>query len=164
VHNAGGRVNRWVPIDHSYNQPGGLRGDARRPAFKWIGLLVAWVIVSGVLSITHLGLLLLLCTVGLICYCAYRILRDTPRAGQQKAAGQRTSERVVGLQGRRQFNAPPGWPEPPPGWEPRPGWKPDRSWPPAPPGWEFWVSPDNGARDHRTGRSYRAGRSYRDGT
>lgn len=155
----GGRVNRWLSADERYDQPQGLTGDARRAAFKWIGLLVAWVIVSGVLSITHLGLLLLLSTVGLIGYCAYSILRETPRAGQQ-AAGQWPSEQITDWHSRQQFNPPPGWPDPPEGWEPPPGWQPDRSWPPAPPGWEFWVWPDDRTRVQRMDRNRRTGRTH----
>lgn len=156
-------MNRWLPVDQRYDEPPRLTGHARRTAFKWIGLLVAWVVVSGVLSIAHLGVLLLMSTVGLICYCAYCILRDTPRAGQQ-TPGEWPSEQVTDWQGRQQFNAPPGWPEPPQGWEPPPGWQPDRSWPPAPPGWEFWVWPDNKAGVQRMGHNRRTGRSYRGGT
>jgi len=151
-------VNRWLSADQRYDRPRGLTGLAKRPALKWIGLLVAWVIVSGVLSNAHLGVLLLVTTAGLICYCAYCIIRDTPRARQQ-TAGQWGSEQVADGQGREQFNPPPGWPEPPPDWEPPPGWKPSRSWPPAPPGWQFWVRPDNGRGVERTGRSHRNGRS-----
>ena len=40
----------------------------------------------------------------------------------------------------RQFNAPPGWPDPPTArWRPPKRWQPPESWPPAPPGWAFWV-------------------------
>ncbi|MEU8224336.1 excalibur calcium-binding domain-containing protein [Kribbella sp. NPDC048915] len=40
----------------------------------------------------------------------------------------------------RQFNAPPGWPDPPTArWRPDKGWRPPESWPPAPRGWAFWV-------------------------
>lgn len=151
-------MNRWVPADQGYDRPPGLRGPAWRPALKWILLLVAWLIVSKILSDAHLGLLLLLTTAGLICYCGYWIFRDTPRAGQQTAS-QRTSEQATDWQGRQQFNPPPGWPEPPRGWEPPPGWEPDRSWPPAPPGWEFWVWTDNTPGVQRTGHYRRTGRS-----
>ena len=155
-------MNRWVSDDQRYEQPRGLTGRARRPAFKWIGLLVAWVIVSGVLSTAHLGVLLLISTAGLICYCAYCIVRDSPRAGPQ-TAGQRASEQVTDWHGRRQFNVPPGWPEPPPGWEPAPGWQPPRSWPPAPSGWEFWVWPEDGPGVHRIGRNRRTGHGHTGG-
>jgi hypothetical protein len=151
-------VNRWLSVDQRYERPRGLTDYVRRPAFKWIGLLVAWVIVAGVLSFAHLGVLLLLSTVGLIGYCAYCILRDTPRAGWQ-TADQGASEQVTGWPDRQQFNAPPGWPEPPQGWEPPPGWEPPRSWPPAPAGWEFWVWPDNRAAVQGMGRNRRTGRS-----
>lgn len=40
----------------------------------------------------------------------------------------------------RQFNAPPGWPEPPNArWRPPKRWRPDESWPPAPADWSFWI-------------------------
>jgi hypothetical protein len=156
-------VNRWLSVDQRYERPRGLTDYVRRPAFKWIGLLVAWVIVAGVLSSAHLGVLLLLSTVGLICYCAYCILRDTPRAGGQ-TADQGASEQVTGWPDRQQFNTPPGWPEPPQGWEPPPGWEPPRSWPPAPAGWEFWVWPDNRAAVQGMGRNRRTGRSDPGGT
>jgi hypothetical protein len=43
----------------------------------------------------------------------------------------------------RQFNAPPGWPDPPNArWKPPKRWKPAESWPPAPAGWRFWVDED----------------------
>ena len=44
----------------------------------------------------------------------------------------------------RQFNAPPGWPDPPTArWRPPKHWRPAESWPPAPDGWAFWVD-ENG--------------------
>lgn len=43
----------------------------------------------------------------------------------------------------RQFNAPPGWPDPPNArWRPPKRWGPAESWPPAPSGWAFWVDED----------------------
>jgi hypothetical protein len=43
----------------------------------------------------------------------------------------------------RQFNAPPGWPDPPNArWRPPKRWGPAESWPPAPNGWAFWVDED----------------------
>lgn len=43
----------------------------------------------------------------------------------------------------RQFNAPPGWPDPPNArWRPSKDWGPAESWPPAPAGWAFWVDED----------------------
>jgi hypothetical protein len=40
----------------------------------------------------------------------------------------------------RQFNAPPGWPEPPNArWRPPKRWRPKDKWPPAPAGWSFWT-------------------------
>ncbi|GAB2650064.1 excalibur calcium-binding domain-containing protein [Kribbella swartbergensis] len=44
----------------------------------------------------------------------------------------------------RQFNAPPGWPDPPNArWRPPKHWGPSETWPPAPAGWRFWVD-ENG--------------------
>ena len=40
----------------------------------------------------------------------------------------------------KQWQAPPGWPQPPPGWSPWSGWQPDPSWPSPPPGWQWWRS------------------------
>jgi hypothetical protein len=46
----------------------------------------------------------------------------------------------------RQFNTPPGWPDPPTArWRPAKRWRPPESWPPAPAGWAFWVD-DTGKR------------------
>ena len=43
----------------------------------------------------------------------------------------------------RQFNTPPGWPDPPNArWRPPKSWGPAESWPPAPDGWRFWVDED----------------------
>jgi outer membrane biosynthesis protein TonB len=43
----------------------------------------------------------------------------------------------------RQFNAPPGWPDPPNArWRPPRDWGPAESWPPAPARWAFWVDQD----------------------
>ena len=40
----------------------------------------------------------------------------------------------------RQFNPPPGWPEPPNvRWRPPKNFKPRRSWPDPPAGWAFWI-------------------------
>ncbi|GAA1596929.1 hypothetical protein GCM10009789_58660 [Kribbella sancticallisti] len=44
----------------------------------------------------------------------------------------------------RQFNAPPGWPDPPNArWRPPKRWRPDASWPAAPAGWAFWIDEDD---------------------
>jgi hypothetical protein len=41
----------------------------------------------------------------------------------------------------RQFNAPPGWPEPPNArWRPPKRWRTKDTWPPAPAGWSFWTN------------------------
>jgi hypothetical protein len=133
-----------------------------RPAYKWLGLLVAWVLVTAVLSITHLGVLLVVLMAGLIIYVVYAILRDTPPTRRRKA-DPRVAAQVTNGQVRRQFNAPPGWPDPPPGWEPPPGWQPNRSWPSAPPGWEFWVWPYDEERGQRVGRYRRTDRSRDNG-
>jgi hypothetical protein len=155
-------MHRWVPIDHRHNLPRGLTGYATRPAVKWVGLFVAWVIVTAILSVTHLGVLLLVIMAGLVCYVVYSILRGTPRAGRQ-TSDLPTPDQVIDRRGGQQFNAPPGWPDLPPGWEPPAGWQPDRSWPSAPPGWEFWVSPNGGTKGRRMGRYRRAGGSHSDG-
>jgi hypothetical protein len=151
-------VNRWVPLDDGYDLPRGPARPARPPAYKWLGLLAVWIIVTAVLSITHLGVLLIVIMVGLICYVVYAILRDTPTS-RRRTADLRMPEREPDWQSRRQFNAPPGWPEPPPGWEPPRGWLPDRSWPSAPPGWEFWVWPYDHERGQRVGRYRRTDRN-----
>lgn len=161
-------MNRWVPVDHRYEQPRGLAAYSRRPAFKWIGLLVAWVIVTAILSITHLIVLLLVIMAGLICYVVYAVLRDTPPrdtppASRRTAQPVAAADHVSNGQRRQQFNPPPGWPTPPPGWEPPPGWRPDQSWPSAPPGWEFWVWPYDEARGQRMGRYRRTGGNHRNG-
>lgn len=43
------------------------------------------------------------------------------------------------------FNPPPGLPAPPKGWRPPASWAPDPAWPPPPPGWQLWISEDQGA-------------------
>lgn len=46
----------------------------------------------------------------------------------------------------RQFNTPPGWPDPPTArWRPPRHWQPKETWPPAPDGWAFWVD-ENGTK------------------
>ena len=128
-------MGRWIRIDRRYNQPYRLTGYALRTIFKWIGLLLAWVFVNGVLAAAHLGLLVLATTGGLIWYaihCARRALRPQPVAAM-------SYQPVTPVAAQWQFNAPPHWPAPPIGWSPEPGWMPDPSWPPAPPGWQFWV-------------------------
>ena len=40
-------MNRWLSVDQRYEGPRGLTDYVRRPAFKWIGLLVA--VVCGVM-------------------------------------------------------------------------------------------------------------------
>jgi hypothetical protein len=153
-------VNRWDPTSSRYDQ---LRELGReRPVYRWLVLLVAWMLVTAVLSITHLGVLLLVIMVGLICYVVYAVLRDTP-PGRRRTADPRMVAHVTNGQVRRQFNAPPGWPDPPRGWEPPPGWLPDRSWPSAPPGWEFWVWPYDRERGQRVGRYRHTGRSRHNG-
>jgi hypothetical protein len=134
-------MNRWVPTDHRDNLPSVLTDYASRPAVKWIGLLVAWVIVTAVLSISHLGVLLVVIMAGLICYVVYAILRDTPRAGRRAAA-----DRVTDRQGQQQPGAPAGWAGPAPGWDPPPGQRPDGPRHTAPHGWEFRVWPNSGAK------------------
>ena len=144
-------MGRWIRIDRRYNQPYRLTGYALRTIFKWIGLLLAWVFVNGVLAAAHLGLLVLVTTGGLIWYaihCARRALRPQPVAAM-------SYQPVTPVAAQWQFNTPPHWPTPPIGWSPEPGWMPDPSWPPAPAGWQFWVSapaPARGAVGERNSR------------
>lgn len=132
-------MNRRVSTDHRDNLPSVLTDYASRPAVKWIGLLVAWVIVTAVLSITHVGVLLVVIMAGLICYVVYAVLRDTPRAGR-RAADLMTADHVTHRQGGdQQLSAPDGWLEPAPGSQPPPAQRPERPGHTAPHGWEFRV-------------------------
>jgi hypothetical protein len=101
-------MNRWVPTDRRYRLPPRLAGYTRRPALKWIGMLVAWLIVTAILSISHLGALLLVIMAGLISYVVYAILRATPRAGR------RAPDLAMGHQGhpraRRRAGQRASWP------------------------------------------------------
>jgi hypothetical protein len=125
---------------------------------KWVGLLIAWVIITGLLLAVHLTILIWVVMVGLIGYVVYGILQDTPRTPRaprpqrRRAPAQASS---IGNDGRERFNAPPGWPPPPPGWTPPPGWQPNPSWPPAPPGWQFWLPPSHRSAGERTRRHRR---------
>jgi len=110
---------------------------------KWVGLLIAWVIVAGLLWVAHLTILIWVIMVALIAYVVSSILRDTPHAGRPRR--RRAAAADIAHDGRERFNPPPGWPEPPPDWTPPPGWRPNAAWPPAPPGWQFWVR--TGRRD-----------------
>ena len=152
-------MDRWAGPDPEFDDRDGPAGYARRPAVKWVGLLIAWVIVTGLLLAVHLTILIWVIMAGLIAYVVYGIVRDTPHARRPRR--QMTSELADAPEDdydvQERFNPPPGWPEPPPGWTPPPGWRPNPAWPPAPPGWQFWL-PENsweyGGRAARP-RSYR---------
>jgi hypothetical protein len=141
------RVDRWAGPDFHFDSQDSVASHARRPAVKWAGLLVAWVLVAGLLSLLHLGVLTWVIMAGLIAYVVYAVLRDTPRAARRRsrratttAAARAGAAATAAVDdGDLQFNAPPGWPDPPPGWTPPPGWKPDPAWPRAPAGWRFWL-------------------------
>lgn len=122
-----------------------------RPPTKWVGLFLAWVIVSGLLLAVHLTILIWVIMTGLIGYVVYSILRDTPRAARPRR--RLATPPVAAYVGPQRFNAPPGWPEPPPGWTPPPGWQPNPAWPPAPPGWQFWLPPEPRGFGDRAGRA-----------
>lgn len=151
-----GPVDRWAEADPEYDGHGRLAAAARRPAFKWVALLIAWVIVTGLLAATHLEVLIWVIMIGLIGYVVYAILRDTPRATRprRRHAAPETADPAYD-DGPQRFNPPPGWPEPPPGWTPPPGWQPNPAWPPAPPGWQFWLPPDGRAFVERSTRTLR---------
>jgi hypothetical protein len=142
--------DRLAENDGRYDRRDVLTGSARRPRIKWIGLFLAWVIVTGLLLAVHLTILIWVIMVGLIGYVVYSIRRDTPhvaRPRRRQAAPLDTADDAP-----ERFNAPPGWPEPPPGWTPPPGWQPNPAWPPAPPGWQFWLPPVRRGFDQRTTR------------
>ena len=144
------RYDHWAGTDPEYHhlaerdgadgRHDGQLGLARRPAAKWVGLLIAWVAVTGLLLSLHLTILIWVVMAGLIAYVVYCILRDTPRA--ERPQRRRPSPAEIADDDHERFNAPPGWPDPPPGWTPPPGWQPNPAWPPAPPGWQFWLPPD----------------------
>lgn len=152
----GTTVGRWVRIDRRYNQPYRLTGYAIRAFFKWTGLILAWAFVNSALAASHLSILILATTAGLIWYAVHgarwnrrpplaqptpTYISATPTGGQWQSAG------------RWRFNAPPNWPLPPPGWAPEPGWLPDPSWPPPPSGWQLWVPASTpGAAGERNSR------------
>ena len=68
-------MGRWVRVDRRYNQPYRLTGYARRAIFKWLGLILAWVVINSVLSAAHLGLLVLVTTAGLIWHAVHSFVR-----------------------------------------------------------------------------------------
>jgi len=142
-------VDRWTRADPHYDGEYGLTRNAPRRIYKWIGLLVAWVIAAGLLSILHLGVLIWVIMIGLIGYVVYGVLRETPRAYRSR---RRRATTAAADDDRQQFNAPPGWPDPPSGWTPPLGWQPDPAWPPAPPGWQFWLPPAQRGRRRRATR------------
>ena len=142
-------MNRWVRIDRRYNQPYRLTAYALRTIFKWAGLILAWILVNAILTTSHLGVLVLATTAGLIWYAVHCVLR-----ARRPPLAEPAYKPVTPSVHQWQFNAPPGWPVPPAGWSSEPGWRPDPSWPPAPSGWQFWVpaSPARGAVGERNPR------------
>ena len=157
-------MDRWADTDPEYDGADGVVDYVRRPAVKWIALLIAWVIVTGLLVHLHLTVLIWVVMVGLVGYVVYAIRRETPSAArprQRRATNDVADERYDGYDAYaydepERFNAPPGWPEPPPGWTPPRGWQPNPAWPPAPPGWQFWLPP---ARQHLSERAWRTERA-----
>jgi HNH endonuclease len=156
-------VGRWIRIDRRYNQPYRLTSYAARAIFKWTTLILAWVIVNSALTASHLAVLDLATTAGLVWYgvrCARR--SHSPQLAAPNARTYRpapswldTSWVPGPLAGEWRLNPPPGWPVPPPGWVPSVDWQPDPSWPPPPPGWQLWVpatAPTRGARGERNSR------------
>lgn len=69
-------MGRWVRIDRRYNQPYRLTSYASRAIFKWTGLVLAWVFVNSALAASHLGVLILATTAGLIWYGVHCARRD----------------------------------------------------------------------------------------
>lgn len=156
-------MGRWVRIDRRYNQPYRLTGYAHRAILKWVGLVLAWLVVNSALTASHLGLLDLATTGGLIWYAVHCARRNQkPQLGRPVytsvmptgAPWQSTSVPWLTTPPSSQstFNPPPGWPTPPPGWSPEPGWQADPSWPPPPPGWQFWSTAPRGAPGERNSR------------
>jgi len=158
-------VDRWAETDDEFDGRDGLAGYARRPGGKWVGLLIAWVIVTGLLLAVHLTVLIWVVMVGLVGYVVYAIRRETPSAGRPRR--RRAMDDVVEAaydgydpyDEPERFNPPPGWPEPPPGWTPPRGWQPNPAWPPAPPGWQFWLRPAPRDLSERAWRTERIGRT-----
>jgi hypothetical protein len=144
--------DRVAETNGNYDRRDGLTGKARRQRVKWIGLFLAWVIVTGLLLAVHLAILIWVIMVGLIGYVAYSILRDTPHIARPPRRHPTPTATARFDDGPERFNAPPGWPEPPPGWTPPPGWQPNPAWPPAPAGWQFWLPPARRGFDQRTTR------------
>jgi hypothetical protein len=154
--------DRWAAADSEYDhlaETGGeydgrnrLAGIARSPKVKWIGLLVAWIIVTGVLLAVHLIILIWVIMVGLIGYVVYAVVRETPRGARPQRRHATTAAEIAD-DDRERFNTPPGWPEPPPDWTPPPGWQPNPAWPPAPPGWQFWLPPARRGDNERAARA-----------
>ncbi len=151
-------MGRWVRIDRRYNQPIRLTNYAVRAIFKWTGLLVAWAFVNSWLTASHLSLLILATTGGLIWYGVYCLRRNhRPQLAKpsQPQLAERSSRWVMPTTGEWpvnvppmptvgawKFNVPPNWPPSPPGWSPEPGWQPEPSWPAPPYKWHFWVPDD----------------------
>ncbi len=166
---SGRPYDSWAGAEREYDHLPETNGEydrhdsstryARNPKVKWIGLLIAWVIVTGVLLAVHLTIVIWVIMVGLVGYIVYSVLRDTSRAARPRR--RHTTAAPVAEEtddGRERFNPPPGWPESPPGWTPPPGWQPNPAWPPAPPGWQFWH------RQARRGYNERIGHARHHGS
>jgi hypothetical protein len=155
------QYDRWAGADREYDHRAETAGEnvhrarltayAQNPKVKWLGLFVAWVIVTGVLLAVHLTILIWVIMFGLIGYVVYGVLRDTPRAVRPRRRHTTAAESAD--DDHERFNTPPGWPEPPPGWTPPPGWRPNPAWPPAPPGWQFWLPAARRGYNVRAGRA-----------
>jgi hypothetical protein len=72
-------MNRWIPDIRKSRQHGTLT-SRQRALVKWTGLFVGWVLVTGLLSAVHLGLLIWPLMAALILYVFVDILRTTPPA------------------------------------------------------------------------------------
>ena len=96
-------MGRWIRIDRRYNQPYRLTSYASRAIFKWTGLILAWTLVNSVLAASHLSVLDLATTGGLIWYgihCARRNRRSQLAGPAYRPA--------MSPPGQQQFNAPIG--------------------------------------------------------
>jgi Flp pilus assembly protein TadB len=61
-----------------YHQSGALAALSTRPGLKWVGLFLAWALVTWLLEVIHLGWLVWPLMVALIGYVVVEILRVTP--------------------------------------------------------------------------------------
>lgn len=69
-------MGRWIRIDRRYNQPYRLTSYAWRAIFKWVGLVLAWAIVSSILTADHLGALDVITAAALIWYAVHCARRN----------------------------------------------------------------------------------------